>query len=90
MQDKFAPLFGALIALILLLLYAVPVLLLTQRVWQCGSVGCGKIPLSAGVVNVVTTIGGLVSVLVISKLAITAPGQNPAGFQMTAGTGIWW
>lgn len=39
--------------------------------------GCQKQDFTDGVIYVVTTIGGLVSALFISKLTITEPAENP-------------
>lgn len=75
MQKNFAPVFGAVVAYILLMLYALPVLGMSARIVACG--GCAQ-PFEQGTIYVITTIGGLVSALVVSKLAITKPGQSPA------------
>ena len=36
-----------------------------------------KYEFGSGIIYVVTTIGGLVSALVVAKLAVTEPGENP-------------
>lgn len=77
-KKTFAVVFGGMIAFILLVLYAATV---GYMIWEV--VGSGRTdPVKAlefpgGLVFVVTTIGGLVSALVIAKLAITTPGENP-------------
>lgn len=72
----FPAVFGGVLALILLLLYAVTGVGMIIAVLQVGA--AGKVQFTDGVTLVVTTIGGLVSALVIAKLAATAPGQTPS------------
>lgn len=43
---------------------------------------------SAGVTYVVTTIGGLVSALVVAKLALTKPGETPTLTRMVEGVSL--
>jgi len=77
MNNRFGVIFGGLIACILLLLYASLVGYIIVEVRN------GNGTFTDGIVYVVTTIGGLVSALVISRLAITTPGENPAIIRMT-------
>ncbi|MEN8144215.1 MAG: hypothetical protein ABFS14_04625 [Gemmatimonadota bacterium] len=81
MQKPFTVIFGGVIAYILLLLYAVTVGYMTLEIVNCGAVSsCDSTNFpgfSDGIVYVVTTIGGLVSALVVSKLAAAKPGENP-------------
>lgn len=82
MQQMFKLVFGAVIAYMLLLLYAITVTYMINQALGCGAAsGCTTVSFTSGTVYVVTTIGGLVSALVIAKLAITKPGENPAIIQ---------
>ncbi len=79
MSDRFGMVFGSVLAVILLLLYAVSAWAMIYAIWvACPGQGCGQ-PLaeqfSDGFRFVLTTVGGLVSALVISRLSITAPGS---------------
>jgi hypothetical protein len=90
MMSKNLPLvFSGIVAYILLLLYAGTVLHMAKDVVQHGAskpitdkegkeVPKQKFEFPTGVVYVVTTVGGLVSALVIARLAITKPGEIPA------------
>jgi hypothetical protein len=78
MQNKFSVIFGGAIAGTLLFLYAFALTYMTVLVYRAGHVNPNKaLEFSSGLVYVATTIGGLVSALVIAKLAITKPGKNP-------------
>jgi hypothetical protein len=78
MQNKFSVIFGGAIAGTLLFLYAFSLTYMSVVVFRAGLVKPDKaIDFSSGLVYVATTIGGLVSALVIAKLAITKPGKNP-------------
>ena len=84
MQNKFSVIFGGAIAGTLLILYAFALTYMSILVARAGAVRPDKaIEFSGGLVYVATTIGGLVSALVIAKLAITKPGKNP-GIMRTA------
>jgi hypothetical protein len=95
MMAKYFPvIFGGIVAYILLLIYAVTVVSMTKGVIQHGMAEAPKdkdgntLPkekkeFTPGVVNIVTIIGGLVSALVVSKLAITKPGESPALTQLS-------
>ena len=78
MNKSFALAFGGALAFILLMLYAVSVIYMITAVaaWE-RTVPVKPVEFSSGLVLVVTTIGGLVSALVITKLAVTPPGQSP-------------
>lgn len=79
MQDQFGKIFGAIIAYILLLLYAGSVFYMIAELMDCaGDSSCEEKAFTEGMIHVVTIIGGLVSALVVSKLTITTPGDNPA------------
>ncbi len=78
MNKSFALAFGGALAFILLMLYAASVIYMITAVaaWE-RTVPVKPVEFSSGLVLVVTTIGGLVSALVITKLAVTPPGQSP-------------
>jgi hypothetical protein len=85
MQNKFAVIFGGAITGTLLILYTYAVLYMSVLVYRAGSVRPDRaIEFSSGLVYVATMIGGLVSALVIAKLAITKPGKNPGVMRVTA------
>jgi hypothetical protein len=72
--------FGGLIAVILLALYAYAVLFAISVVSCISTTGCSALTVgsfTAGFASTMTTVGGLVSALVIAELAITQPGQAP-------------
>ena len=78
MEKNFGIIFGGIIAYILLMLYAVTVAHIIWGVVECaGNTQCEQQNFPEGITYVVTTIGGLVSALVVSKLTITEPGDNP-------------
>jgi len=78
MQNKFSVIFGGAIAGTLLFLYAFALLYMSVLVFRAGGVSPNRpLDFSTGLIFVANTIGGLVSALVIAKLAITKPGQNP-------------
>ena len=83
--------FGGVLAYILLLLYAGSVFYLTDKVYAEGlrleqlpkpdpaapAAAAPKVPTPAGLAFVITTVGGLVSALVIAKLTQTKAGETP-------------
>ncbi len=77
-QFSFAVIFGGVIAFVLLALYASIVGALVWEVFQIGKTGATPDMFGKGAYTVVTTIGGLISALVVSKLAITKPGKTPS------------
>jgi hypothetical protein len=85
MQNKFAVIFGGAIAGTLLILYAFALTYMSVLVYRGGHVRPDKaIEFSSGLIYVATMIGGLVSALVIAKLAITKPGKNPGVMRVAA------
>jgi heme A synthase len=79
MQKNFGIIFGGVVAYILLGLYTGTVLHIIWGVLSCAKdPACKQMDFTDGITYVVTTIGGLVSALVISKLTLTEPGENPA------------
>lgn len=98
MAKNFPVIFGGIVAYVLLLLYVVTVASMTKRVVQHGMAVAPqdangkllpkeKLAFTPGVVNIVTIIGGLVSALVVAKLAVTKPGENPALVQLPTDAG---
>lgn len=75
---SFAKIFGGVIAFVLLALYASIMGWMIWEVVMVGRSGEGEAnSLGSGAITVVTAIGGLISALVISKLALTTPGTTP-------------
>lgn len=73
-QKKFGEILGGLSAYILLGLYVAIVLHLIGEVWQCSpSTQCDLKEFNDGTVYIVTTISGLISALVVSKLTLADP-----------------
>jgi hypothetical protein len=95
MKNNFSAIFSGIIAYTLLLIYAVSVISMTKGVIKHGMAEAlkdengktlpkEKIECTQGVINIVTIIGGLVSALVVSKLAVTKPGESPTLSQLRA------
>lgn len=95
MNNSFSLVFGGVIAYILLLLYSGTVLYMSKTVIIVGSpsilrdgdgnlIPTRNVPFPSGLTLVVTTIGGLVSALVVAKLALTPPGTNPATVELSS------
>jgi hypothetical protein len=81
---KYKYIIGGIIAYILLGLYTGIIVYMIYEMFMCaGRPDCLVIP-SAGINYVLTTVGGLISALVISKLAITTPGTDPSLFEYIA------
>lgn len=80
MTSDFGKLFGAVLAVILLLLYAVTMGFLMAHVIICGpdTTCTAPFPITSGMIFVLTTVSGLVSALVVASLAATQPGTNPS------------
>lgn len=79
MKTPIGAIFGAAIAIILLALYGYGTLFLINTVLACaGKDPCQAPANTTGVVYVVTTVGGLVSALVVAQLAVTEPGKSPS------------
>ena len=86
MNKTFAVVFGGALAFILLMLYAITVSYMILAVIGAGRTDPAKaLEFTGGLVFVVTTIGGLVSALVIAKLAVTQPGESPSIRRIPAG-----
>jgi hypothetical protein len=69
--------FAGIIAYILLFIYAASIFFIVMSVLKCSdATKCPPIQLSTGLIYSVTLIGGLVSALVVSKLASTSPGGS--------------
>lgn len=71
-MNNFRFVFGGIIAIVLLLLYAFTNGLLINNV-----INASREVVNDGVIFVHTTVGGLISALVIAELAITKPGDAP-------------
>ncbi len=66
------------IAIVLLVLYTFTLLVIIYDVVCTATQVCtSAIPVTSGMVFVLTTVGGLVSALVITQLAVTRPGEHP-------------
>jgi hypothetical protein len=76
MSSRFGVAFGAILGLVLLALYCSSALYLIYRVYQVGPDGTLP-PVGDGYIYVLTTVGGLVSALVIAHLSVTKPGSAP-------------
>jgi len=79
--------FGGLIAVILLGLYAYAVLFAISVVDCVSTTGCSALTAASftgGFASTMTTVGGLVSALVIAELAITKPGEAPVARALAA------
>jgi hypothetical protein len=86
MNKNFGLIFGAIIAYILLILYTGTAVHIIKSVINCANdSACAQQDFTEGLIHVVTFIGGLISALVVSKLTITTPGENPAMLQSTKG-----
>ena len=84
--------FGGLVAILLLGLYAYSVVLAILAVQCLTQPGCQDYSkdLNEGIVTVLNLVGGLVSALVVAELAVTQPGEQPAatslGIDVSAAT----
>lgn len=77
-NNRVQAVFGGVIAFVLLLLYSSILIFMIIQVVQCepANAFCGE-SITKGMVYVVTTIGGLISALVIAQLAVTPAGEMP-------------
>lgn len=75
MNKNFRIFFAGFLAYILIILY---VSTLSYLIWQVCTSGGNPVKVSSGLTYVLTTIGGLVSALVLARLTLTPPGENPA------------
>jgi hypothetical protein len=72
---------GGIIAYILLILYSgIAFYIIVSVIEQSHVTPGGKLEMHPGLNYVLTTVGGLVSALVVSRLTITTPGTDPAVF----------
>jgi hypothetical protein len=79
---KYRLIVGGIIAYILLILYSGIATYIIIKVIGCSrDPFCGKLDLHPGLVYVITTVGGLVSALVVSRMTITYPGADPSVFR---------
>lgn len=84
-NKSFAAVFGAGLAIVLLLLYSITVIYMMTVVVRC-EIGvdvktaqdCVAKQITQGMEYVVTSVAALVSALVVSQLAVTEPGANPS------------
>jgi hypothetical protein len=74
MSSRFGAAFGAILALVLLALFAWSTL---SWILQIVAADGGAIAKGTGYVYVLTTVAGLVSALVIAQLSVTKPGSTP-------------
>jgi hypothetical protein len=81
MSSTYGKVFGGIVAVILLLLYVVAMAFLVTHVVICkGNANCVEpFTITTGMTLILTTIGGMVSALVVATLAITEPGDSPSG-----------
>jgi hypothetical protein len=78
---KYKLIIGGIIAYILLVLYSGITLYIIIKVIECArELSCDILDLHPGLIYVFTTVGGLVSALVVSRMTITTPGADPAVF----------
>jgi hypothetical protein len=79
---KYKLIIGGFIACILLSLYSGIAAYIIIRVIACSKdPSCENIELHSGLIYILTTVGGLVSALVVSRMTITSPGEDPAVFR---------
>jgi hypothetical protein len=79
---KYKLIVGGIIACILLALYSGIAAYVIIKVIACSDEpGCEKIELHSGLIYILTTVGGLVSALVVSRMSVTHPGSDPAVFR---------
>ncbi|QJW89703.1 hypothetical protein HNV11_10085 [Spirosoma taeanense] len=80
--------FGGIIAVLLLGLYAYAIIYAILAVYCSLETGCTDYPknLNEGINTVLTLVGGLVSALVVAELAITKPGDTPTARLLNTGS----
>ncbi len=79
---KYKLIIGGIIAYILLILYSgIAVYIIIKAIVCSKDPSCGTLELHHGLTYVLTTVGGLVSALVVSRMTITIPGSDPAVFR---------
>jgi hypothetical protein len=73
---------GGIIAYILLALYSgITIYIIFRVIGFAKTHADGRLELHSGLLFVLTTVGGLVSALVVSKMTVTSPGTDPAIFR---------
>ncbi len=78
---KYKLIIGGIIAYILLMLYSgIAVYIIIKAIACSKDPSCTTLVLHPGLIYVLTTVGGLVSALVVSRMTITVPGSDPAVF----------
>jgi hypothetical protein len=78
---KYKLIIGGMLAFILLVLYSGIAVYIIIKVIECSrDLSCDNLELNSGLIYVLTTVGGLVSALVVSRMTTTAPGADPAVF----------
>ncbi len=78
MGKTFGAIFGGLIAGVLLTIYSTSIVVMAAKVvMACRQPACTGVAFTDGFIYVVTTVGGLVSALVIAQLSVTRPGHSP-------------
>ncbi|MCB1539781.1 MAG: hypothetical protein KDJ16_15645 [Hyphomicrobiales bacterium] len=88
MSTRFGAVFGSTLAFSLLALYSLSTFWLILKIVEAQG---GAVAVSAGYTYVLTTVGGLVSALVIAQLSVTRPGEAPAigGFEPATTVGVY-
>jgi hypothetical protein len=78
---KYKFIIGGMIAYILLALYSGIAVYIIIKVIECSrDPNCTNIDLHSGLIYVLTTVSGLVSALVVSRMTIIIPGSDPGVF----------
>jgi hypothetical protein len=80
------PIFGGLVAIILLGLYVYAIVIAILAVQCLSQPNCQEYTkdLNEGIVFVLNLVGGLVSALVVAELAVTPPGKPPVALKLAA------
>jgi hypothetical protein len=80
---KYRMIIGGIIACVLLIVYSSIAVYAMIRVIRCAGLPgtYSTVELHSGLIYVLTTVGGLVSALVVSRLTVTSPGSDPAVFK---------
>ncbi len=76
---KYKLIIGGIIAYILLAIYSGITVYLIVKVCELARINPnGRLEPHPGILYVLTTVGGLVSALVVSRMTVTSPGEDPA------------
>ena len=82
--------FGGVLALLLLALYLFAVGYMVTEVTKCAAdSNCTQVPSTGAISILVTTVGGVISGLVVATLGITQSGASPLKVNL-AGAPSWW